>query len=127
MRTYMDHHTCMSADAYTHNGSADSHYVGAGDHERLERLERFDRLVRDLLEKGRQGALRLGAPSDDVCEQDEDRAARTAEDEGVARRIAKRTPWRRMPAKAANVTPSCSSITVRRRLPDGDRGLKFVD
>lgn len=58
-------------DPYAHGSSADGHYVGTGDHERLERYERYERLVCDLLEKGltRSGPLRLHTPSDDACEQ----------------------------------------------------------
>ena len=59
-------------DPYAHGGSQDSHYVGAGDHDRLERRERCDRLVRELIDKGQYGPIRLGAPSDDTIEQAEE-------------------------------------------------------
>ena len=56
-------------DPYAHGSSADSHYVGTGDH---ERYGRYERLVCDLLKKGLSGPLRLHTPSDDACEQDDE-------------------------------------------------------
>lgn len=61
-------------DPYAHGGSADSHYIGTGDHDRLERHEKYDRLVRELLQKGLHGPLRVGAPTEEVDEMAEERA-----------------------------------------------------
>ena len=46
-------------DPFATGGSADCHYLGAPDHERLEQQEEYERVTRELLAKGREGPLRL--------------------------------------------------------------------
>lgn len=63
--------TCPATDdpartdpyAVEHSGSADCHYLGAADHERLERHEAYDGIVRSLLAKAKCGPIRLRAES----------------------------------------------------------------
>ena len=64
---------CPNTDPYGQGGSADCHYLGASDHERLEREEEYERLMRELLARGRHGPIRLGRnppPRDATDESD---------------------------------------------------------
>ena len=88
-------------DPYGLGGSADCHYLGASDHERLEREEEYERVMRELLAKGRHGPIRLGLnppPRDATDESDryELEQERVLEEQGRISSIHGK-PWHQVP------------------------------
>ena len=105
-------HTCICpgsdapcrADPFAHGGSADCHFLGAADHERLERQNEYERVMHELLAKARHGPIRLhrdpsGREATDESDRHELDHEREIEEQGRVSAIHGK-PWHQVPPGA---------------------------
>ena len=75
------------ADPYATGGSADCHYIGAADQQRLERQEEYERVMHELLAKAQHGPIHLlrdppGRDASDESDRHELECERALEEQG---------------------------------------------
>ena len=87
---------CELGDAAADESSADCHYDGRADHELLVRRERYDRIARALLRKGRDGPIRVQRGSCDTLDRVELECECVLEEQGRVSQIHGRA-WHTVP------------------------------